>query len=356
MEMKSKSIAWWEAMAISCCMNMMLISGAGAQNLKTEVSGVELTIEGCIEAEVGYGKIDYDDSGVNDEDSSDMTLATVELGLEAKINPFVLGHVLFLYEEEPDSDIEVDECAIYLSGDEKHPLYLSFGRQYVPFGYFESHFVSDPLTLELGETRETAAVAGYENALVNIFLGVFNGEVDEPDDSGGHIDDYVAGLTLTLTKDDFGSVAMGVSHIGNIAESDELTEKVATVDGTIEDKVPGYSLFVSMALKGKLFFEAELLGAGDYFKAGELSFDSGISYRPVAWNIEMAYALTDYLEMAVRFGGSTDGGDFLPEVQVGGCVSYNFIKNTGIAFELQSGEYENKDDFLTATGQLAVCF
>lgn len=35
------------------------------------------------------------------------------------------------------------------------------GRQYIPFGNFDSHFVTDPLTLLLGETNEGALVGGY---------------------------------------------------------------------------------------------------------------------------------------------------------------------------------------------------
>ncbi len=354
--MRTKSVAWWGIRVIFSFMNLMLISGAEAQNFNTGVFGMEITVGGCVEAEAGYEKINYDDPGVTNEESSDISLATVELGLDVKVNPHVCGHVLFLYEEAPDADIEVDEGLVLFFGDEEYPLYLSFGRQYVPFGKFESHFISDPLTLELGETRETAVVAGYENALVNVFLGAFNGDVNETENVDDHIDDYVAGLTLTFTKVEFGTIAIGVSHIGNIAESDALTEEVATVDGTVEDKVPGYSTFVSMTVREKLFFEAEFLGAGRDFKAGELSFDSGKSYKPAAWNVELAYLLTEALEIAVRYGGSGDGGDFLPEVLYGGCLSLSVLENTRLAFEFQGGEYENHDDVISAVAQLAVAF
>jgi hypothetical protein len=61
------------------------------------------------------------------------------------------------------------------------PVYLIAGRQYIPFGYFDSHFITDPATLILGETNEGALVGGYRfnGEMVDISLGAFNGRVKE---------------------------------------------------------------------------------------------------------------------------------------------------------------------------------
>ncbi|MDZ7664104.1 MAG: hypothetical protein U5K27_02035 [Desulfotignum sp.] len=54
---------------------------------------------------------------------------------------------MFKYEED---DLFVDEGFITLSGTDAFPAFLTAGRQYLPFGYFDSHFVTDPATLDAG--------------------------------------------------------------------------------------------------------------------------------------------------------------------------------------------------------------
>jgi hypothetical protein len=101
--------------------------------------------------------------------------------LDANITAHVDGHVLIKYEDE---DIFVDEGFIVLTGTDAFPAHLIAGRQYIPFGNFDSHFVTDPVTLVLGETNTGAAVAGYRfgGDAVEVSAGVFNGRVDEVGD------------------------------------------------------------------------------------------------------------------------------------------------------------------------------
>ena len=54
------------------------------------------------------------------------------------------------YSNMKTEDVFVDEGFIVLSGSEAFPAYLIAGRQYIPFGDFDSHFVTDPSTLILG--------------------------------------------------------------------------------------------------------------------------------------------------------------------------------------------------------------
>lgn len=76
--------------------------------------------------------------------------------------------------------------------------------------------------------------------------------------------------------------------------------------------------------------EAEYLGATESFEAGELGFDGGESYKPRTWNIELACAVAEDLEVAVKYEGSDDCGDFLPETQYGAVVSYDLFENTSM--------------------------
>ena len=54
-----------------------------------------ITLSGVIEVEAKYENYDYDHPATKDEDSSDITLATVELGVDVDIVKHVKGHVLF---------------------------------------------------------------------------------------------------------------------------------------------------------------------------------------------------------------------------------------------------------------------
>lgn len=317
-----------------------------------------ITLSGTIEVEAGYEKVDFDDPAMDDEDSSDIVLATAELGVDVDLVKHVTGHVLFLYEEdENDDNIAVDEAIIRLDGEGVMPLYLELGKRYVPFGNFESHFVSDPLTLEIGETQETGVMAGFANEWFELSVGAFNGDIDEIDEDN-HINNFVAAGVFTLPENSVSGLGLtaGVSWINNIADSDTLQDEDGVDGNDMDSYVSGFSAFVSVSLKDSLFMEAEYLGALEDFEAGELAFDGGEAVEPKAWNIELAYAVTDALELGLRYEGSEDCGDLLPETQYGAVASYGLFENTTLAVEYLRGEFENDDERDLLTAQLAFEF
>jgi len=236
------------------------------------------------------------------------------------------------------------------------PLYLNVGKLYVPFGNFESHFISDPLTLELGETRESALTVGYVNEWMDFSVSAFNGDIDETGEDD-HIETYVASASFSVPQElisNFG-IAGGVSYISNIGDSDNLQDEIVPPDG-IKDYVGGFNAFLSISFMDKFFLECEYLGALDEFEAAELSFDGGKEFQPKTWNMELAYAATDRLEVAVKYEGGDDLGDFLPEDQYGAAVSYGLFENTSLSLEYLHGEFENDDKRDLITTQLAVEF
>jgi hypothetical protein len=316
----------------------------------------KITLSGVIEAEAYYEDYDYDNPATNDEDSSDITLATVELGVDVDITKHVKGHVLFLWEEDDTEPVDVDEGFITLDGADVVPLYLNVGKLYVPFGNFESHFISDPLTLELGETRESALSAGYVNEWMDVSVSAFNGDIDEFGEDN-HIESYVANASFSIPEELMSNlgIAGGVSYISNIADSDNLQDAIAPPDG-IKDYVGGFHAFLSISFMDKFFLECEYLGALDEFEAGELSFDGGKEFQPETWNFELAYAATDRLEIAVKYEGGDDLGDFLPEDQYGAAVTYGLFESTSFSLEYLHGEFENDDERDLVTTQLAVEF
>ena len=311
-----------------------------------------IKISGLIEVEASHGKTDFKDPAVEDEKTSDVDLATVELVVDAKISAHVDGHVMFKYE---DDDLFVDEGFITLVGTETFPAYLIAGRQYIPFGNFDTHFVTDPNTLVLGETNEGAAVAGYRfgGEMVDVSVGAFNGRAKE---SGKDelIDSFVGSIVVSPIE----NIKFGASYTSNIAGSDSFSEAVVDPDN-LDSLVGGWSAFVTLEFLERFKLIGEYVGALDNFKTGEIYDAADTKERkPLAWNVELGVAIIDNLELAVRYDGSDDGGsDFLPESQYGAVLNWGFFKNTNLALEYLHGEFEDDaqetDSFIA---QLAIEF
>lgn len=339
------------------------VQEGGVKGLSERVAQVESTLEkmgvtlsGVVEVEAAYTDDDRETG-----DTSDITLATVELGVDVNPVQHVSGHVLLLFEEDDTEPMDVDEAFIRLDGEDKLPLFLQAGRQYVPFGYFESHFISDPLTLELGETRESSVVAGFTSDRFEISLGVFNGDVNETGETDDHIDGYVASATYTLPGENAFGLMAGISYISNIGESNNLQgEDGVDVDAgnTIADHVSGLAAFISANYKEKLFLEIEYITATDDFNPGELGFDGGLAAQPSAYNVELTYLFTDRIEAGIRVAGAEDTGEFLPETLYGAVVNYALFDTLSLGLEYQYGEFDTVDekDVTTVTAQLALEF
>jgi len=259
---------------------------------------------------------------------------------------------MFKYE---DDDLFVDEGFITLVGSESFSAYLIAGRQYIPFGNFDTHFVTDPNTLILGETNEGAAVAGYRfgGEMVDVSVGAFNGNAKEigKDDI---IDSFVGSIAVNL----FENMMFGASYTSNLAGSDTFNTVVVDPDN-LDSLVGGWSAFVSFKFLERFKLIGEYVGALDSFKAGEIYDAADTKERkPSAWNVELGVAIIDNLELAVRYDGSDDGGaDFLPESQYGAVLNWGFFKNTNLAIEYLHGEFEDDtqetDSFIA---QLAIKF
>jgi hypothetical protein len=112
-----------------------------------------------------------------------------------------------------------------------------------------------------------------------------------------------------------------------------------------------------------VFFKAEYIGALDNFQAGEFTnIDGGNAIEPSAWNLELAYAPVEDLEVAVRyaqtddiFGGIDNAGAF-PESQYGLAAAYGLFDSTTVALEYLKNDYQNDDEATVITAQLAIEF
>lgn len=321
--------------------------------------GDRLQLSGLVEVEASSSE-DY-----NNEASSDITLSTVEIGLDAHISKWVDSYILFLYEEGEESDsVIIDEGIITLANSDKFPAYLSVGKMYVPFGFFETHMVSDPLTLEIGETNDTAMQIGFETKGFYGSLYGFNGDISERGDEA-EVDSYGANFGYSAENDTM-ALDIGVGWMSNIADTDGIGDYLSDEAGTdeVDDYVDGFSLHATVS-KGPFSLIGEYVTAMDEFGNDEISID-GKGAKPASWNIEAAYTnefFSRLTTVALGYQASREAITLgLPEERYVGTISLDILDNTSLAFEYHHDEdYDESDEGTeenanSVTMQLAVGF
>ena len=231
-------------------------------------------VGGLLEVEAAY------ENPYEGDSSSDAVLATMELAVTAHVTDWVGGEVVLLHEED-DTDLEVD-VAIMTVGPAAGPWSFTAGQYFVPFGTFESNFISDPMTLELGETRESALQFGIESGRFQGAVYAFNGDSDEDGDDRFENVGVMLGFAAENENSEF---AVNVSYISNIGDTDSLQDTIELDEDY--DSVSGWSAS-GMLRFGSLSFLAEYLGASEDFEAHEMEFD-GDGAEPSSYMLEAAY-------------------------------------------------------------------
>ncbi len=315
--------------------------------------GEHIKIGGLVEVEVGFAE-DYD--GNNE---SDIVLATMALDIDIDLHKYVKAHILLLWEEDDTEPVDLDEAYILLGNTEHFPLYVQAGKLYVPFGNFESHMISDPLTLELGETRESAVILGFDFNGLYAAAYAFNGDINENGDDD-EIKCFGLNAGYAFENESF-NFDVGMGWINSLGDSDILGD---TLPGEIKDYVGGVTAHAIFSWQG-LTLIGEYLGATDEFEIAELEF-KGVGAEPETWNIELGYTfeIADHeTVVALAYQGSAEALALeLPEERYLGTLGVGLIDGLSLALEYAHDEdYNEKDGGTgenadTLTVQLALEF
>ncbi|AFL74458.1 LbtU family siderophore porin [Thiocystis violascens] len=331
-----------------------------------------IEVAGLIEVEAGYV------SPYEGDSESDVVLATFELGITSQINDWVEAGASLLYEQD-ETDLEVDVAYITLANLDVTPVFLTAGQIYVPFGAYETNLVSDPLTLEIGETRETAVQLGFVQGDFSGSAYLFNG--DNKVNGKNQVGSWGANLGYAQEQDDR-AWSFGLGYINDLGDSDTLQDatndnRVAAFEAVIEggadpgafsvdptDRTGGWTLNAS-ATFGQFNVIGEYLAATDTFDSDSLSFkDKGA--KPSAWNIEAGFAfpvMGRESVAAVAWQGTREALALeLPKERWSVGWSIEIFDRTSLAFEwaheidygASDGGTGNSGDSLVA--QLAVEF
>ena len=307
-----------------------------------EIADKKLKIWGSVELNAVYNKEEDQDA------ESDLIISEAQLGFMPMINDRIGAHIVLLYEE--GEDIAVDEANITLSQyGEGMGFNFVGGLQYLPFGNYSSSMISDPLTLELGETSETAVVFGWANEAIGIRVGAFNGDVDAAED-----DDVIDSLVASLEINTSYGITTGASYISDLAESGiELIQP--DLGGSTDhylDSVAGASFFIT-AEYGMFVMNAEYVFALDDFEQDSIDAGEDLTgLEPRAFNLELSFSPIERWGFALRFEKAKDfQGD--PE-RYGFTISYGIFSHMILALEYLRTEADVDIDMVTA--ELGISF
>jgi len=296
-----------------------------------------LSFSGAIEVETGLSDPE------NGKSTSDTTVATVELAAEATISDQLSANIVLLYEED-DSGIDVDVAELRYQFDNSD-WFFSAGQHYVPFGTYESGLVSDPITLELGETRETTLTIGYEAENVNAGFYIFNGSNKK--NGAEKINNWGSNISYTGEI-----VSFGVGYINDLADSDTIEGTLGSND--VSNYVDGATASVIINA-GDITIIAEQLSALNTFTSAPLA-----GAKPTARNVEINYALQiagKPATLAIAFQGTDEASALdLPEQKNLVGLSVDITDHLGLGFEISKEEDYSNVSTTNFVAQIAVSF
>jgi hypothetical protein len=303
-------------------------------------------VGGLLELEASYA------DPYEGDDESDVVVATAELGVAAQVNDWTAAEVVLLHEED-ETDLEVDVAVITIAPPDG-PWFLTGGQLYLPFGTYETQMVSDPLTLEVGEIRESALQAGWE---ANGFLAtayLFNGDNKKDGGDDNVLDNWGGALGYAMQGERLGFVAT-VGYINDIGDSDALQEVIAGTLGSndVDDHVGGWHLSGTLSL-APFRVIAEYVTAVDEFEVNEVAFD-GAGAQPSAFLLEagMDFPLAGReANVAVGYQGSDEALALgLPERRLMASLSVGIMERTTLSFEwAHDTDYDRSDTAVDADG------
>ncbi len=305
--------------------------GGPAGDTRPEEEGLKLneylTLNGLVEVDAIVAR-DFEGA-----DTSTIELSTVELALAARVAEWASGLVVVTYEED---DFFLDQANITLGKTEKMPFFLTAGRVYVPFGYFATNMLQDPLTQLLGEINVEGVTAGLELfGLTGEFFG-YKGmqETGESESLRG----VGAALTYAWEQDET-ALNTGIAWVNNIADAEGIADVLSEggID-TLASLVNGISIHLD-AGHGPFAVIGEYTSALDSFASDELAPEDGAESgaKPAAWNTELAYTtelLSRETVIAAGYQGSREAVALsLPEQRLIAAVSMEVVKNTHVSLE-----------------------
>ena len=157
---------------------------------------------------------------------------------------------------EQGEGLDVDTATVTI-GPPEGAWSITGGHLVVPFGVYETNLISDPLTLDIGETKQTAfqfdGSAGGLSGSVFVFKG---------DNGDNVIEGFGVAAGYSVETESF-ELGLNLSYTNDLGDSDGLEVE----GGEGYDRVAGISASAALTV-GSITVLGEYLGAMDTFGRG----------------------------------------------------------------------------------------
>ena len=302
---------------------------------KDENWAERLLVSSVIEVEASY--TDSTDWG-DGNSTSDIILATAELGLEFEIVENVSINLAALYKEGA-VDFAIHEGFLQVDKIAGNDLSISLGKMYLPFGQFKKTLAAETLALELVSPdqsigfRETAARFTTSIGAITVDGYIFNGDIDGEDKLG----DW--GLSFDYANDHF---SFGVDYLNNVANSAMITEALWNIEG----RTPYHSLSATSVNATITFATATLIF--EYVQTDSLDVIGFTSTdTPAISQIELGYDLGNNWTVALSYQSTDEAFELgMPESRIStGFATTIYDDAIGVVVE-----YWHDGDYDVATG------
>lgn len=313
-----------------------------------------VNLGGALEVEA-FRKDDF----FEDRTISDIVLETAELDFEITLVDWAKG--LLSIEWEPDREVvRIKEGFITLGGTDCFPYFLIAGKIFIPFGMGtgavtgDTLSVTDPLTIEIFESREDVIMIGEKWNGFHATLYIYNGDTNRRPRSD-HIEQYGASLRYGIERPDSKfSFHAGFDMMSSVFDTDALSEEIP--EALFADAIPGYALHMKYFNQGFSFI-AEFNGA---FRHTNVFIDEKHFWMaPKAWQIEFGYQKELYCRptyVAFNYSHSYDLAGFFPQkrylISVGRWI---YEESILIAFEYgKDFDYSKSEGGTGRTAELYI--
>lgn len=323
-----------------------------------------ISIDGRVEVESSYQK------SYNSVSSSNLVLAKALVGFTGKVHEWATTRLSFLH--EAGNTLKVDETFITLGNLNVFPFYVKVGQMYLPFGKYETLFVSDPVTYNMAHTMRSLGQLGLEAGGAYGSVYAYNG--DTQTGSRNIIDHYGATLGFAKESDNL-SFEVGVDYLsdfGDLSGPSGVMKSVGTTNNWANYSYVNGLVGHTQVKLGPVTFNGEYMTALDEFQFQYLSFGRSTPLqgaKPKAWYTELGYIMKigDRDTTVVLSYQATDEALAmgLPKQRYLAGITMEVIDNTSLSLEYKretkydekyGGNYTKKKNADTVTLQLAVYF
>lgn len=256
------------------------------------------------------GLIEVNFEDVKDE-KSNLLVGDIEVSVDAKLSDKVSVNVLL----RPDVPNEIlDEATITLKRLSALPVTITVGKTIMPFGVFESHLISEPLTLKNWETNQVGVIVNYNKGMFKTSAALY--------DSSKNKDVGAVAIQLSINpRENFTASVSYKSYPEDVGETEAKTYS------DISNRLT--------YIKGKLTLD------GEYCQATKREEGKG---KPSAYFLALAYQVREPLELALRYEDFDDHDETVISTNSKVSWGFNYLIARDVTLSMEYTKNKSEQD------------